>query len=81
MSRFPTIQQLAAAELADVLMLWSGLGYNRRARYLWQSAQIVCAQHDAQLPEDSQQLSGLPGIGKNTAGAIWHMASISPSFS
>lgn len=63
---FPTIDALAAAPLAEPLRLWSGLGYNRRAKFLWQAAQ----QAAKGLPKDSQALRQLSGIGPNTAGAI-----------
>ncbi len=67
---FPTISELAAAETGDVLRLWSGLGYNRRARYLHSSAGVITAEHDGAVPSDRAQLEALPGIGPNTAGAI-----------
>lgn len=68
--QFPTFASLAAASLADVLRAWSGLGYNRRAKFLWQTAQIVTQQHRGQLPASQKELVRLPGIGVNTAGAI-----------
>lgn len=68
--QFPTIQSLAAASLADVLMLWSGLGYNRRAKFLWQLAQQVVTEYNGEVPRDAAKLVQLPGIGKNTAAAI-----------
>lgn len=64
---FPTIESLAAASLADVLRAWSGLGYNRRAKFLWQAAQQVAAGGQ---PHTAEGLERLSGIGKNTAGAI-----------
>lgn len=67
---FPSFDALAAAPLADVLKLWSGLGYNRRAKFLHQTARIVVDQHGGQLPNDQSALVALPGIGVNTAGAI-----------
>jgi A/G-specific adenine glycosylase len=69
-SSFPTVSSLAAAEQGEVLRTWSGLGYNRRARYLHQAAQAVVAQYGGIFPADQEQLVGLPGIGVNTAGAI-----------
>lgn len=65
---FPDIATLAQAPLADVLRMWSGLGYNRRARFLHQSAAII---HQAgTFPTTQEQLIALPGVGANTAGAI-----------
>lgn len=62
---FPTIASLRTAQLADVLKLWQGLGYNRRAKYLWQ-----LAQHVDHLPTSESELLQLPGIGPYTASAI-----------
>ena len=70
LSRFPTIGALAAAPLRDILRCWSGLGYNRRARQLWECARIVAAQHRGRVPRDLDSLRALPGIGQYTAGAI-----------
>lgn len=67
---FPTVQALAAADLAAVLGVWSGLGYNRRAKFLWQAAQTVVNEFDGRVPDDTGRLQRLPGIGPNTAGAI-----------
>lgn len=61
---------LAQLSLAEVLGLWSGLGYNRRAKFLHQTAQRVMRDYDGVLPDTANQLIKLPGIGKNTAGAI-----------
>ena len=61
---------LAASSLRDVLTVWEGLGYYRRARYLHQLAQIVVAEHAGVLPQDSKVLQTLPGIGAGTAGSI-----------
>lgn len=70
MSRFPTAEALAAAPLGDVLDAWSGLGYNRRAKFLWQAAQTVVRDFGGKLPASQAELTQLPGIGTNTAGAI-----------
>lgn len=67
---FPTIQVLADAEQGDVLRAWSGLGYNRRARFLWLAAQEVVARFAGVIPRTIGELTSLPGVGKNTAGAI-----------
>jgi A/G-specific adenine glycosylase len=68
--RFPTVESLAQATLSEVLQLWSGLGYNRRAKFLWQSAVAVHGRHNGQFPYEYKSLLDLPGVGPNTAGAI-----------
>lgn len=68
--RFPTVNALATAPLNEVLTLWSGLGYNRRAKYLWQAAMTVQMQYGGQFPRTLDELQKLPGVGANTAGAI-----------
>lgn len=68
--QFPTFAALAAAPLSDVLIAWSGLGYNRRAKFLWQLARTVVDESAGKLPSDRSDLIRLPGIGPNTAGAI-----------
>lgn len=70
LKQFPTVQSLAAAELGDVLRVWSGLGYNRRAKFLWQAARQVVQDYNGVFPEQAGELIKLPGIGTNTAGAI-----------
>ena len=69
-ARFPTIADLARAPLGAVLTEWSGLGYNRRAKFLHQAAQAVVERFGGELPTTLDDLVSLPGIGKNTAGAI-----------
>lgn len=65
---FPSEHELAAASLADVLRLWQGLGYNRRAKFLHEAAKRVV--EIGEFPHDEAGLMTLPGVGKNTAGAI-----------
>jgi len=67
---FPTVQALAEAPLSEVLIHWSGLGYNRRAKFLRQTAQKVCDNFGGSFPRTKNELIQLPGIGANTAGAI-----------
>lgn len=69
-SRFPTLASLAAAELDEVLALWSGLGYYARARNLHTSARRCVELHGGSLPDDADALEALPGIGRSTANAI-----------
>jgi A/G-specific adenine glycosylase len=70
LQKFPKTTDLAAAKLGDVLRQWQGLGYNRRAKFLWQAAQKIISEHGGNFPETVEELVKLPGIGKNTAGAI-----------
>lgn len=69
-SRFRTIEQLAAAKQSDVLGMWQGLGYNRRARSLHQLAIAVSKTMHGEIPRTYDSLLGLPGIGPYTANAI-----------
>lgn len=68
--RFPDVSSLAAAPLADVLAVWQGLGYNRRARNLRESAIFIKQNYNGQIPNDSVALQRLPGIGLATASSI-----------
>jgi A/G-specific adenine glycosylase len=69
-AEFPSWQELAAAPQSDVLRAWQGLGYNRRARFLHQAAQIVVQEYGGVVPYELEKLIALPGIGKNTAAAV-----------
>lgn len=70
LSRFPTVESLAAADDADVLAAWSGLGYYRRARLLQQAAKEIVRRHGGAVPSEPAALRALPGVGRYTAGAI-----------
>jgi len=72
--RFPTVGSLAAADLDDVLTLWSGLGYYSRARNLHAAARRIVEQHGGTVPRTVDELMTLPGIGRYTAGAIASIA-------
>ncbi len=74
MERFPTVKDLAAAPLGEVLSTWEGLGYYSRARNLWRAAQMVMEEYAGKLPGDVDKLRRLPGIGRYTAGAIASIA-------
>lgn len=67
MQSFPTVESLAQASLADVLRVWQGLGYNRRAKFLHLAAQQIVAHGQ---PRTIDELVALPGVGRNTAGAM-----------
>src|SRR5687768_8168178 len=68
--RFPDVGSLAAADEQQVLRLWEGLGYYRRARQLHAAARKIVAEHGGQFPRSYEAVRGLPGIGRYTAGAI-----------
>ncbi len=68
--KFPTIQQLAKAKVSDVLKIWLGLGYNRRALALKRLAETVVRDHKGKVPDSPTALMSLPGIGPYTAGAV-----------
>ncbi|MDQ2649261.1 MAG: A/G-specific adenine glycosylase [Actinomycetota bacterium] len=70
LERFPTPAACAAAPVADVLRLWSGLGYNRRALALHRCATEVVERHGGALPSDLAALLALPGVGPYTARAV-----------
>ena len=72
--RFPTLADLAAASLDDVLKAWEGLGYYARARNLHAAARQVMADHGGRLPESYDGLRHLPGFGDYTAGAVASIA-------
>lgn len=67
---FPNIRTLALSPLGDVLRVWSGLGYNRRAKYLHETAKRVMLHHGGKFPDDIDELLTLPGIGISTAAAV-----------
>jgi len=79
LERFPTILSLALASEQDVLAIWSGLGYYRRARLLHQAAQHLLAHNQATLPTTAAELRRLPGIGAYTAAAISSIAHNEPA--
>ncbi len=67
---FPTIHDLARAPLREVLKVWQGMGYNRRALYLKRAAEEIIKTYKGRIPSDTVLLQELPGIGNYTAGAI-----------
>jgi A/G-specific adenine glycosylase len=70
MKQFPSVFDLAKANLDDVMSLWSGLGYYARARNLYKTAVIIAEKHHGIFPITIDELERLPGIGRSTAGAI-----------
>jgi A/G-specific adenine glycosylase len=72
--RFPTLDALAEADEDEVLRLWQGLGYYSRARRLQEGARMVRERYGGFLPEHSEDLRELPGVGEYTAGAVASIA-------
>jgi A/G-specific adenine glycosylase len=73
LQRFPDIPSLAEAQEQEVLELWSGLGYYRRARNLHRAARLILERH-GEFPQEYKDILALPGIGRYTAGAICSIA-------
>ena len=70
LTAFPTIHELAAAPLANVLQVWQGLGYNRRAIFLKRCSEEIVSFYGGHFPRSVAELQSLPGIGPYTAGAV-----------
>lgn len=67
---FPNVARLADADLSEVLAQWSGLGYNRRAKFLHQAAKMICSDFVGEIPKEITDAVRLPGVGYNTAAAV-----------
>lgn len=78
LAAFPTVDALAAAAVPDVLELWQGLGYNRRALALKRTADICAATGEGRLPATYEGLLALPGIGPATAAGVMAFAHRAP---
>lgn len=74
LTAFPTVHCLAAADEQEVLRLWEGLGYYRRARQMHRAAQHIVRDHAGEFPTNVADVLALPGIGRYTAGAILSIA-------
>ncbi len=74
LQRFPTVQALARARPEQVLRLWAGLGYYRRARNLQRAAKEIVARHAGRFPRELEAAMRLPGIGRYTAAAVLSIA-------
>jgi A/G-specific adenine glycosylase len=75
---FPTVETLAKASLRDIMAVWQGLGYNRRALSLQRLAQKIVSSYRGKIPDNRDLLKALPGIGEATAGAVCAFAFNSP---
>jgi len=76
--QWPTVQALASAPQSAVVIAWQGLGYNRRARFLHQCAQVIVTKYAGVFPLTRKELEALPGIGPYTAGALLAFAQNAP---
>ncbi len=76
---FPNFESLAKASFNDILTVWQGLGYNRRAMGLKKLAEIIISEYKGRLPKTPEELVGLPWIGPHTAGSIASYAYNYPS--
>jgi A/G-specific adenine glycosylase len=74
LTRFPDVRALAAADETEVLKLWEGLGYYRRARQLHAAARTIVAHHGGAFPDSPDAIRALPGVGRYIAGAILSFA-------
>ena len=74
LDRFPTVGALASASESEVLAIWSGLGYYRRARMMHRAAKVIAHERDSVFPATSTELRLLPGIGEYTSAAIASIA-------
>lgn len=74
MAAFPTVGDLARAEPREVLRLWEGLGYYRRAAQLHEAARRIVEDHGGRFPADPEAVRRLPGVGRYTAGAVLSIA-------
>ena len=79
LKKFPTVGKLARAKATDVLKLWQGLGYNRRAVNLKRAAEVVMKEYGGKFPKTYEELLKLPGVGPATAGDIMAFAYNSPA--
>jgi A/G-specific adenine glycosylase len=70
----PDVRALAAADEQQVLKLWEGLGYYRRARHLYAAAQVLVHSHAGELPDDPEVWASLPGVGRYILGAVLSQA-------
>lgn len=76
---FPTLADLARADLCSVLTAWQGLGYNRRGKFLHELAQTVFTEYGGIIPNKEKLLQGLPGIGAATAASVCAFAFNQPT--
>ena len=74
MAKYPDLQTIKKASEDDIYNLWSGLGYYRRASFIFQAKELIHAKFKGEMPDNYDDLMSLPGVGKSTAGAILSIA-------
>ena len=74
MAKYPDLQTIKNATEDDIYNLWSGLGYYRRASFIFQAKELIHAKFKGEMPDNYDDLMSLPGVGKSTAGAILSIA-------
>ena len=74
MKQYPDLTSIKSAKEDDIYALWSGLGYYRRASYIFRAKELIHKDFNGQMPDDFDSLLSLPGIGRSTAGAILSIA-------
>lgn len=78
--KFPTLKSVAQEEKSEILKIWQGLGYNRRALFIKRACEEIISKHKGIFPKDFETLQTLPGIGPSTAGAICAFAYNQPVY-
>ena len=74
MAKYPDLQTIKNATEDDIYNMWSGLGYYRRASFIFQAKELIHAKFKGEMPDNYDDLMSLPGVGKSTAGAILSIA-------
>ena len=74
LKKYPSLASIKIATEDDILGLWSGLGYYRRASFIYQTKEMIFADFNGRFPATYEELITLPGIGRSTAGAILSIA-------
>ena len=74
MAKYPDLETIKDATEDDIYSLWSGLGYYRRASYIYRAKEAIHANFSGRMPEQYKDIISLPGIGRSKAGAILSIA-------
>ena len=74
MAKYPDLQTIKNATEDDIYNMWSGLGYYRRASFIFQAKELIHEKFKGEMPDNYDDLMSLPGVGKSTAGAILSIA-------
>jgi A/G-specific adenine glycosylase len=76
--KYPNLKSIASASEDDILAMWTGLGFYRRAKNIYKTKEIIKREYGNRFPKEFNELLMLPGIGRSTAGAIMSIAFIKP---